>query len=1654
MKALRRGLATALVLLMLLPVLSLPVLADDDMDVTFYDMASTASAYLSNKIAKGGSDEIVMSDVSSGMAGGFVGYCDEAKDPDGIFSWLSGSETNSSATFSYDTLSKVTTHGGDDGGSVSDGGFYAYVKYGSFLSSIGFDDCESAGNNLIRKVAGGLMLLMYNIGQFVPSMFSAVIAFMQWLNPFRWFDFHMDINGLDSVATGGVGSAMASLANVFSRLYWAVSNNIAMIILVFSTLILAVNLLFANMGRVNAQANWQKIRKHLIRAVAMFLGVPLCASLYTTTLSYLNLQLSSENSAHTRILMSTFIDFEEWARQFQLAVPNKYEGDSGYADYGAIFVYADRTQNRVSANTYSNLRRICYNINAASWKKANLISSASNVCPPDTQAVFGNGSMASNVLSDNDTVRTKDAADASVRSAAQSLLSRYADGSFYYPSTWEVDAKSRITGSDDVFEVMRDSSGRISKFEDAIVGNDEFKSGDLVFWGRHGVLSNVESGDSGSSMGFSSAGGLSDMAMYNYLTSEFNANSVTVYSSEKASSGYQKKAHYAVNLIGGGVLSALLYVNALVLMFVINFLGFFYGMAILFSNFRRLFLLIPSIFGTVAGSIKMFAKLLTYVVVMVLEILGTVVAYLLATELLMAMNDLVSTPLMYLLSLFSGDVIHSMPGGLNQAIEGAVDTGITYLGGTFLSVVSGDAVLSFTIILNIVLLILFFIVSLKARRDIVKTIEEAASAFIDKVLGVSHQDLNAGGPGLGSRAMGALGAAGGAALAQRALSGGDKSESGNTKGSSSTEKDDTKPPDGKDDGKAGEESHDAKAGEEAGGGGGSGGSGSSGTDSADASLDADGERSDVDDVSAEAKEQIENAESLDAVGNENADRDGEPDGGAETAAAAAGAAAGEADDGEPDGGESPAEAEADGGEDGGESAEDEAEKPVDAAEDAGESDGGERAAEADSDGGENSRKDAKAGDEAEKSAEAAGSGKDKKPESGKKPDDAGKSGKAGEGQKDVKTAQPGDPAKAGFDGKKPEDGTKSDSEGKNADAAKSEAGKTGDGAGKDGKPGDGPNAGTKGAKPGDAADGPMRKKFDPSSPEAMAAAKAADGAPGSDGAQGSTKDVVAGDAADGSGAAGDGGDVSGPDVGSGGSDGQGRPTVRFEDSVEEETIEDGQASEGAGGSGGESGAKPAAAAESQSAGAEGGPDGSSGPSGGDIADGGSTGPESGSGQAGSGASGASGGSGQGGTGKTGAQAGGEGSPSGQPKPVGDVAAAGIAGGFDELRPDEPAALDITPDGTMSGSPDGSPDGSDGGASGEPGAPGTSEGADRPAGAGEPAAGSGPAENAEKGASGQEAGPKAPGADGSSGKSGTRPAKQGAPAGVPAGVAVPVTGSIDGHAAEGTAVRNADGSTTVSMHRTDPGPSLSVPMSKSGIVSHSLESGPGKGGPEAPAQGARPTGIHKAGAAIAGAVQAAKDMDAAVRGGMQYGIDRTAEATVQAAHTAKAAAKVVAEKAAPVVKPVTKVVGAVGKAAGKVTVQPVVNAVEQTADLAATGASKVLGAVDKMSPAQKKAMMAAAGTFMATSNNKAISSMGTGLSQGVAMDLAHGAGSGTGTPVEPGSGQTEPDAKPEEREGEGAEFVVVRRRRRRKIHDTAPKDLPHGSAPENLDDVGK
>ena len=1616
MKALRRGLATALVLLMLLPVLSLPALADDDMDVTFYDMASTASAYLSNKIAKGGSDEIVMSDVSSGMAGGFVGYCDEAKDPDGIFSWLSGSETNSSATFSYDTLSKVTTHGGDDGGSVSDGGFYAYVKYGSFLSSIGFDDCESAGNNLIRKVAGGLMLLMYNIGQFVPSMFSAVIAFMQWLNPFRWFDFHMDINGLDSVATGGVGSAMASLANVFSRLYWAVSNNIAMIILVFSTLILAVNLLFANMGRVNAQANWQKIRKHLIRAVAMFLGVPLCASLYTTTLSYLNLQLSSENSAHTRILMSTFIDFEEWARQFQLAVPNKYEGDSGYADYGAIFVYADRTQNRVSANTYSNLRRICYNINAASWKKANLISSASNVCPPDTQAVFGNGSMASNVLSDNDTVRTKDAADAAVRSAAQSLLSRYADGSFYYPSTWEVDAKSRITGSDDVFEVMRDSSGRISKFEDAIVGNDEFKSGDLVFWGRHGVLSNVESGDSGSSMGFSSAGGLSDMAMYNYLTSEFNANSVTVYSSEKASSGYQKKAHYAVNLIGGGVLSALLYVNALVLMFVINFLGFFYGMAILFSNFRRL--------------------------------------YLLATELLMAMNDLVSTPLMYLLSLFSGDVIPSMPGGLNQAIEGAVDTGITYLGGTFLSVVSGDAVLSFTIILNIVLLILFFIVSLKARRDIVKTIEEAASAFIDKVLGVSHQDLNAGGPGLGSRALGALGAAGGAALAQRALSGGDKSESGNTKGSSSTEKDDTKPPDGKDDGKAGEESHDAKAGEEAGGGGGSGGSGSSGTDSADASLDADGERSDADDVSAEAKEQIENAESLDAVGNENADRDGEPDGGAETAAAAAGAAAGEADDGESDGGESPAEAEADGGEGGAEAVEDEAEKPVEAAEDAGEPDGGESAAEADSDGGENSRKDAKAGDEAEKSAEAAGSGKDRKPESGKKPDDAGKSGKAGEGQKDVKTAQPGDPAKAGSDGKKPEDGTKSDSESKNADAVKSEAGKTGDDAGKDGKSGDGPNAGTKGAKPGDAADGPMRKKFDPSSPEAMAAAKAADGAPGSDGAQGSTKDVVAGDAADGSGATGDGGDGAGSDAGSGGSDGQGRPTVRFEDSVEDETIEDGQASEGAGGSGGEAGAKPAAAAESQSAGAEGGPDGSSGPSGGDIADGGSNGPESGSGQAGSGASGASGGSGQGGTGKTGAQSGGEGSPSGQPKPVGDVAAAGIAGGFDELRPDEPAALDITPDGTMSGSSDGSPEGSDGGASGESGASGTSEGADRPAGAGEPAAGPGPVENAEKGASGQEAGPKAPGADGSSGKSGARPAKQGAPAGVPAGAAVPVTGSIDGHAAEGTAVRNADGSTTVSMHRTDPGPSLSVPMSKSGIVSHGLESGPGKGGSEAPAQGARPTGIHKAGAAIAGAVQAAKDMDAAVRGGMQYGIDRTAEATVQAAHTAKAAAKVVAEKAAPVVKPVTKVVGAVGKAAGKVTVQPVVNAVEQTADLAATGASKVLGAVDKMSPAQKKAMMAAAGTFMATSNNKAISSMGTGLSQGVAMDLAHGAGSGTGTPVEPGSGQTEPDAKPEEREGEGAEFVVVRRRRRRKIHDTASKDLPHGSAPESLDDVGK
>lgn len=901
MKALRKGLAILLVLITLLPVLSITALADPDGDpagepatpvgeglsIGFYEMASTGSTYLSDAIAKATTENLnVMGGVNSCSAGGLLGYSDAADESGVISKWITSQVSSSSATFSYDAIRKLS-------GDNDESSFYNYVKYGQLLNRVGFDSVANQSGGILRKAGGMFMSFVYVISRFMANCMNGVISIMKFLNPFALIDTRFmgsNIAGIDYVSDGG---PLQELAKWLGGIYKAMYNNIATFVFAVMFIILVIQLLFMNAASVQGRENLKKVKSFVIKGVAMFIGVPLCATLYTTCLDELDNMSSNSNFAASRVIASTFLDFEEWARQFQLGTPRYHTYNVTDTSNGEVHLqYEVAMSGQVSALTYLNLQKSCYNINRAVWHAAGRVTEKDS--EPMSYAVDSNSAMVSGVGAGTDVFSTAtEQYNDGMSEVIDDLLERYSNGEFYYPSSWEVDAKGRVGsiggGDTELAKVMRESSSTVSKFTNSVI-NDNLLGADGIdkFWGADGRL--TWNSTNWEKKSFSSARGLSDMALYNYLTSEFGNNSLTVYSSEKASSGYVRKAHYSVNLIGGGVLGFLFYCNTLILIFDMGFIGLFYGLAILFSNFKRMYLSIISIFWTVGGSLKGFAKLLTYTVVMILEVLGTFAAYLISTELLMSLNQIVLTPIMYVVSAASSanldDVIQNGIATVNHGTLAAA------LGG-FLGA-AGKPVLMVSLAINIIILIIFSIIAAKMRNSIVKTIEEIASAGIDKLLGVQHQDLAGGSPSLGGRMAGAAAAGMGAAVAQRAFGGSDNSGDGSgTKGTASAEDDDTRPPDGKDgDGKDGKDGagkdgsgkdgsgKDTKAGDAAGGSGGDGadgkgGAGADGADGAGAAFD-DGESSADDDEEAAVKNAMANGDvnSLDDVGKKDDNKSG------------------------------------------------------------------------------------------------------------------------------------------------------------------------------------------------------------------------------------------------------------------------------------------------------------------------------------------------------------------------------------------------------------------------------------------------------------------------------------------------------------------------------------------------------------------------------------------------------------------------------------------------------------------------------------------------------------------------------------------------------------------------------------------------------------
>lgn len=737
------------------------VAADDPESASFYKLASSAAAHVNDRLSK--NEGIVMpgstvvsddgtlggGSIDFADAGGMLGYCDEA-DTDGIIAgWINSALSSSSATYSYSSLRKLPTSGGGNTSAL-----YMYCKYGYLLSYLGLDSTSAEVSfDFFRFASGVLMTIAYITAFTVDIVFGAVVGILKTINPFRLFSLGVGpiwANYLDGLPNDsplyGLAMSVSNLYQQLSDLSWTVIMPVFLVFLVFSLLVM------------KSTNRWGKIKKYAIRVVFIAAGIPLLGSMYTMSLDALGDPSNGGMGAATRIVQSTFCDFEAWAKNKRLGVPPAGGVQLSILDNGG-------DGSRPSPESEAMLRTTCYSINRFAHGQSGTTIGSSNVVSWNEE-VFSSGDSSST----SDILTTMD------------MLGRYMSGSFFYASDWETLVKAELTNESssdsDYYDTVMDMLGKSDSAAD-FKDNNHFDGtwGNADIWGNGslsatyndllGGLAGGAGGDSSARVVFTSGGqpsstnvanpgttgGLSTMAMYNYLTSKFTKSSVVVFSNERASSGFIRESHRAVNMIGTGVVQVMYFFNAFIMLIAMTIIGWCYGFGILFSNLKRTFRVITSVPFAMLGSIRGIAKVLTYALVMIIEIIGTLFVYSLIVEVLMNLSMIVEQPIMHVL----GDSGISASGGLNFSA-------------VMMFSPMGSTLTMILLIVNCIIFILFIIMAVRLRKVIVKSLDEAAAAVVNKFMDVDgvYQGVNdTKKPGVISRGAGAVAQGAGMAVGSK-----------------------------------------------------------------------------------------------------------------------------------------------------------------------------------------------------------------------------------------------------------------------------------------------------------------------------------------------------------------------------------------------------------------------------------------------------------------------------------------------------------------------------------------------------------------------------------------------------------------------------------------------------------------------------------------------------------------------------------------------------------------------------------------------------------------------------------------------------------------------------------------------------------------------
>lgn len=730
----------------------------------FYTLSSNITAYFSEAAKPGdgtglSADEGWATIAQKASEGGdLLGYGDN--DVSNLSGWFISQTTGVSNIVGYDSLMVRDKDSTSANTNSAYSGVLAYAQYGSLLDSLGLDSTSMGLEPHFQNIAFGfVMVVLYLLAGGIDTIFSAVIWLLETLNPFKFFFSAISASSaaMANGMTGGQGVPvwMQSLDTWFSGWYQALVNLSWTVLIPLFLFVFIISSLMWKKG--NALGGLKKL---VIRMLFLGVGLPLIGSMYTASLGVMKDATAGAGMGATRVVISTFVDFENWAKKDRLAVPDN------------ATLQWDSSEQAPTGDSVNKLRQTTVAINKLANKRA-----FADVADID---VSGLGSISTEAAKTDTTSSGGLPADAYV--ASMQMLLRYTTAQTYQASDFETGIKGRISQqaannqkvikgcATTWFNVQSDGSTKTAGGSDCkepkASNNPVLKvreGSGLQASGESGTITFTTNGDKYAGdwvmLGddFNGAN-MSALSMYNYLNTSFSKDFVTIYSSSNVISAATREYHSSVNLVGSAGVSWLYWVNGAVtlLCFIVLGLGYAFGMFTgAIKNSLHIITAVP--FATL-GSLAGIAKVLIYTFTMITEIIATMFIYRLVQEIIISISG-----------IFEGGLEHmfNSMGGF----------------GTYLKN-SGNITL-FTSLVSIVLLILLTWKMMHFRGAFVKGLNEAVTKIVDKFL-----DTNVAPPAGGGKLMpalaGGVGAGVGSAAANRLMSGRGGLGSGSGRGGASS----------------------------------------------------------------------------------------------------------------------------------------------------------------------------------------------------------------------------------------------------------------------------------------------------------------------------------------------------------------------------------------------------------------------------------------------------------------------------------------------------------------------------------------------------------------------------------------------------------------------------------------------------------------------------------------------------------------------------------------------------------------------------------------------------------------------------------------------------------------------------------------------------